>query len=88
MATKGKKKKGPPLTEEEKALLAEEHRKKVIRDWRAAIKQAMIDEEKRSKLSMLEMHKTWRNIMREASVLEMRGDIKWLDQKHIHECAG
>lgn len=34
---------------------------------------------------MLEMHKTWRNIMREASVLEMRGDIKWLDQKHIHE---
>jgi hypothetical protein len=45
----------------------------------------MIIEEKRSKLSMLEMHKTWRNIMREASVLEMRGDMKWLAQKHIHE---
>ncbi|KAG0562864.1 hypothetical protein KC19_9G177400 [Ceratodon purpureus] len=86
------KKQKKPLTEEEKiakaehaALVAEETRKKVIRDRRIAIKQAMVEEEKRSKLSMLQMHKTWRNIMREQSVQELRKDIAWMSQKHVHE---
>lgn len=88
MAKKGKR----PLTDEERAakeehaaLVAEETRKKNIRDRRIAIKQAMIEEEKRSRLSMLEMHKTWRQIMREQSIVELRRDIRWLSQKHVNE---
>ncbi len=44
-----------------------------------------IEEEKRSELSMLEMHKTWRNIMRQQSLVELKRDIGWLSQKHVHE---
>ncbi|KAG0580162.1 hypothetical protein M758_4G153200 [Ceratodon purpureus] len=80
------------LTEEEKkakadfeALKAEEMRKKAIRDRRAAFKQAMIDEEKRSQKSMLQIHKDWRKIMRTAKIEEQRRDMDWLAKKHVHQ---
>lgn len=34
---------------------------------------------------MLQLHKTWRNIMRQQSVQELRRDIMWISQKHVHE---
>lgn len=44
-----------------------------------------IEEEKRSRLSKLQIHKTWRSIMREHSIQELRGDIKWMAKKHLKE---
>ncbi|KAH8958678.1 hypothetical protein BDL97_06G038200 [Sphagnum fallax] len=83
------------LTEEEKkikadliAFRAEEMRKKKIRDRRTKIKQAMVDEARRSKTSMLEIHKAWRKIMRIAKVEELRNDIVWLSAKHVHQVEG
>lgn len=86
-----KKQKGP-LTEEEKkakaefeALKAVEMKKKAIRDRRTAIKQAMVEEEKRSTNSMLQIHNQWRSIMRSAKLKEQREDIDWLSKKHVHQ---
>lgn len=95
MAPKKPPKKKKSLTEEEKkikadliAFQAEEMRKKKIRDRRTKIKQAMVDEARRSKTSMLEIHKAWRKIMRIAKVEELRNDIVWLSAKHVHQVEG
>jgi hypothetical protein len=47
-----------------------------------------VDEARRSKLSMLEIHKAWRKIMRIAKVEELRNDIVWLSAKHVHQVEG
>nr|PNR58084.1 hypothetical protein PHYPA_005079 [Physcomitrium patens] len=90
-ATKKKAKK-KPLTEEEKkakadfdALKAVEMRKKAIRDRKSAFKNAMIDEEKLSVKSMLEIHKKWRSILRIAKIKEQRDDIDWLTKNHVRQ---
>jgi hypothetical protein len=44
-----------------------------------------IEEEKRSKISMLNVHKEWRQIMRVAKVKDLRQDIEWLSAKHVHQ---
>lgn len=44
-----------------------------------------VDEARRSKISMLEIHKAWRKIMRIAKVEELRNDIVWLSAKHVHQ---
>jgi hypothetical protein len=44
-----------------------------------------VDEARRSKTSMLEIHKAWRKIMRIAKVEELRNDIVWLSAKHVHQ---
>lgn len=44
-----------------------------------------VDEEKLSKTSMLNIHKEWRKIMRQAAVQEMRVDIEWLSEKHVYQ---
>nr|PNR55543.1 hypothetical protein PHYPA_006440 [Physcomitrium patens] len=60
-------------------------KKKAIRDRRTAIKQAMVEEEKRSTNSMLQIHNQWRSIMRSAKLKEQREDIDWLSKKHVHQ---
>jgi hypothetical protein len=47
-----------------------------------------VDEARRSKISMLEIHKAWRKIMRIAKVEELRNDIVWLSAKHVHQVEG